>query len=526
MSGVGLIEIVSDSIAIVDASLKIYEAIEDASGPPRCFHHEAARLPVVQESRAVSTEEYEENKEQLPSAVCKTSAATCIHPANNMQVVRPSCLTGCTIAPIFAHLHQYRRPSVADTWKMHLWARLCLRCYIIAPLITIGLQGLITDLNGPLKIERNGYHSPSPKLIIQTNDTYVTKPFDRRGFEIAIICALPLEYDAVSLVFDEFWDEEGDIYRRAAGDENTYTTGRIGKFNVVLVLLSSVGKISVASAAASVRWSYPCLRLALLVGICGGVPRAQNGEEILLGDVIISNTIVQYDLFVHKRMLKDDMSPPNNDIRNLLTSFSTRRHRTQLQKRTAIFLRQLQLKAAEVDQDGIYHYPGSTHDQLFVPTHRHKHHNPPQCICHHCNTKADAVCESVLNTPCSALGCVEGRNRGQLIVRKRLESKRRLEESNDEKAQEPALYVGAIASGDTVMQSGEHRDQIAMRQDVIAFEMEGAGVWGVIPCIVVKGVSDYADSHKNNMWQNFAAATAAAALKAILERYIQPDKSV
>ena len=64
-----------------------------------------------------------------------------------------------------------------------------------------------------------------------------SRPSRREDFEIAIVCALPLEYDAVSLLFDEFWDGEGDQYGRAAGDVNYYTTGCIGKHNVVLALL-------------------------------------------------------------------------------------------------------------------------------------------------------------------------------------------------------------------------------------------------------------------------------------------------
>jgi hypothetical protein len=75
-----------------------------------------------------------------------------------------------------------------------------------------------------------------------------------------------------------------------------------------------------------------------------------------------------------------------------------------------------------------------------------------------------------------------------------------------------------------VMKSGVHRDRIAGKEGVIAFEMEGAGVWDEVPCIVVKGVCDYADSHKHKGWQDFAAATAASAAKAMLEQYIQSDK--
>lgn len=55
--------------------------------------------------------------------------------------------------------------------------------------------------------------------------------------------------------------------------------------------------------------------------------------------------------------------------------------------------------------------------------------------------------------------------------------------------------------------------------------MEAGGVWEDLPCIVVKGVCDYADSHQNKVWQNFAAATAAAGMEALLERLPQTDKS-
>lgn len=82
-----------------------------------------------------------------------------------------------------------------------------------------------------------------------------------------------------------------------------------------------------------------------------------------------------------------------------------------------------------------------------------------------------------------------------------------------------------MASGDTVLKSGEDRDRMAKKEGVIAFEMEGAGIWEEIPCIIVKGVCDYADAHKNKRWQDFAAATAAAAAKALLHRYPKTEKA-
>jgi len=73
------------------------------------------------------------------------------------------------------------------------------------------------------------------------------------------------------------------------------------------------------------------------------------------------------------------------------------------------------------------------------------------------------------------------------------------------------------------MKSGESRDRIAKERNVIAFEMEGAGIWDAVPCIVVKGVCDYADSHKSKLWQPFAAATAAVVAKAVLGKYPLSD---
>lgn len=89
----------------------------------------------------------------------------------------------------------------------------------------------------------------------------------------------------------------------------------------------------------------------------------------------------------------------------------------------------------------------------------------------------------------------------------------------------PQVFMGRVASGNAVMRSSEHRDAIARRHGVIAFEMEGAGAWDEVPCIVVKGICDYADSHKSKLWQNFAAASAASVAVAILDRYELADNA-
>ncbi|KAL2859987.1 5'-methylthioadenosine/S-adenosylhomocysteine nucleosidase family protein [Aspergillus lucknowensis] len=335
-----------------------------------------------------------------------------------------------------------------------------------------------------------------------------TRPSTRNEFEVAIVCALSLEFNAVSTLVDEFWDEDGEYYGRADGDTNIYTTGRIGKSNLVLVLLAGMGKVSAAAAAASFRSSYPGLRLALVTGICGGVPYLADSEELLLGDVVISKRIVQYDFgkqypdgFSTRTAVEDSLGRASKHIRNLLAVFETDLARDRLERKAAVYPQQIQDST-------------STHYQ-------HKHRRSAQCSCAETTDSSSSVCNESRTLSCDELGC----DRKYLVRRERLECKRQLEaEGRIKEAQAPSVYAGSIGSGDAVIKSGGDRDRIAKVHDLATFEMEGAGVWEEIPCIVVKAVCDYADSHKNKSWQHFAAAAAASTTKALLERYIQTGK--
>ncbi|KAL6823263.1 nucleoside phosphorylase domain-containing protein [Trichoderma camerunense] len=343
----------------------------------------------------------------------------------------------------------------------------------------------------------------------------------REDFHVAIICTLPLEYDAISLVFDQFWDEDGDSYGRAHGDTNRYTTGQIWKHNVVLALLPNIGTASAAGAAANFRSSYSAVKLTLLVGICGGVP-GTGPDEILLGDVVISKTVIQHTLgrqypnkFMTKDTVYDSLGRPNKDIRSLIASFETERGRRQLRQKAGQYLRDLQCAAIKERHRCSYRYPGVDEDKLFAASYHHKHRASQKCKC---NQESDGLCEEAAQALCSTLMCDEG----QLVRRERLLMKKDLELDD---AQCPEIFVGCVASGDTVMKSGEHRDRIARQRDIIAFEMEGAGIWDELPCSIIKGVCDYADSHKNKVWQPFAAATAASVMKAMLGRYALTEPS-
>ncbi|KAL6407229.1 Nephrocystin-3 [Ilyonectria robusta] len=356
----------------------------------------------------------------------------------------------------------------------------------------------------------------------------IPRPSSRDGFQIAIICALPAEYDAVYDSFDDRWDEMGKDLGKASGDPNRYVTGLMGDLAVVLVLLPGMGKANAASAAASLRSSYSNLKWALLVGICGAVPQV-DGAEVLLGDVIISRYVVQHDFgrqysdeFVPKKTIEDTLGRPNKEIRILNALLETRSGRDELEKRTAEFLQRLQAKVAKTKYRGMYDYPGTTNDKLFKKDYRHKHQDPNDCkICDACSSHVDPVCLKALEHTCAELKCSD---MGVDARGERFQERKQLEQQDSVAAQAPVVFMGGIASGDKVMKSAQHRDSISQFHKVIAFEMEGAGVWDEMSCIVVKGVCDYADSHKQKNWQNFAASTAASASKALLAGYFQANK--
>lgn len=80
-----------------------------------------------------------------------------------------------------------------------------------------------------------------------------------------------------------------------------------------------------------------------------------------------------------------------------------------------------------------------------------------------------------------------------------------------------SLHFGTIASRNQVIKDGETRDRLSAELgDILCFEMEAAGLMNDFPCLVIRGICDYPDSHKNKIWQPYAAVTAAACAKELL----------
>ncbi|KAM5386949.1 hypothetical protein ACJZ2D_000242 [Fusarium nematophilum] len=346
------------------------------------------------------------------------------------------------------------------------------------------------------------------------------RPKTRDDFDIAIICALPLEADTVVSLFDHDWEEDEDPnpYGKADGDPAAYSFGAIGRHNVVVAHLPGMGKVSSATIATFCRMSFRKIRLALVVGVCGGAP-AYKDQEVFLGDVIISDGVVQYDLgrrypdgFVLKDTLVDRLGRPDLEVRSLLAKLKLTKKRSRMQEKMGKHLSWLLTAESELD----IKYPGRSGDRLFPPDYRHKHQRPsPECKgeCLSWERRSDPVCENAPDLSCDDLGCW---NKELAPEFRRLGGG----EAEDDRPM-PAIHIGHYASGDIVLKDGQDRDGWKQKTGAIGFEMESAGAWDIFDCVVViKGVCDYADSHKSKGWQNYAAASAAACTKEFLRHWI------
>ena len=107
-----------------------------------------------------------------------------------------------------------------------------------------------------------------------------------------------------------------------------------------------------------------------------------------------------------------------------------------------------------------------------------------------------------------------GRRLVKIAVTLRSRNRERREDTS------PEIHYENIASGNQVIQHG--LDRLRDDLDVLCFEMEAAGLMPDFPCFVICGICDYADSHKNNEWQGYAAATASAFAKDLY--VIAPNK--
>ncbi|KAH8432790.1 uncharacterized protein LDX57_010417 [Aspergillus melleus] len=302
------------------------------------------------------------------------------------------------------------------------------------------------------------------------------KTLSHDDYTVGWICALPVELTAAKGMLDK----RHESLPQPANDNNNYVLGEITGHNVVIACLpiGEYGTTSAATVAAQMLLTFCQIRFGLMVGIGGGVPTT---EDIRLGDVVVSNPtdgyggVIQYDYgktisrgtFVRTGMLN---MPPQN----LRTATANLRSEHQMRpNRIPELVAEMSRKYPQMSE--LLEFDRSA-DDLYSANYTHISGND---TCSDCDRS------------------------------KSLKREPRL-------SQNPKIHYGLVASGNQVVKDAETRDRYAREMGIICFEMEAAGLMNHFPCLVIRGICDYSDSHKNKKWQAYAAATAAAYTKELL----------
>ena len=276
-------------------------------------------------------------------------------------------------------------------------------------------------------------------------------------------------------------DEEHQNLEQLPSDHNIYNLGSIGGHNIVIAGLAMAGSISAATVVAQMMTTFPNIRFGLLVGTGGGVPVKSDSGMVRLGDVVVSRPTgqhsgtIQFDhgkaeIDVFKRV--GALASPPRLLLSAALDLETQRERAYQDP----VMKNLQKIDTDVPGLRKYKYPGIELDHLYPSDYAHA--------------------DSTLS--CGDCGC---------------ESVRRIQRSPDddhERKSRVMVHMGTIGSSELLMKNGVIRDLLAREHGILCFEMEAAGALIDFPCLVIRGISNYSDSHKNDFWQGYAAATAAS----------------
>ncbi|KAL3479372.1 hypothetical protein BJX99DRAFT_222521 [Aspergillus californicus] len=305
------------------------------------------------------------------------------------------------------------------------------------------------------------------------------KTLRHADYTVGWICALPKEMAAATAMLDEV--HEGLPIQPS--DHNTYTLGKLGKHNIAIACLPSgiYGLASASTVAMHLLSSFQSIRFGLLVGIGGGIP--SDEVDIRLGDIVVGlptsrsthGGVVQYDLGKATIDGKFERTGTlNRPPQVLLTAIAKLRAIHQMGGTRILHYVDETAKTYPRIVGGCIHE--NREDRLFNADY---HHVRLRSTCDDCDSS-------------------------KIIKR------------SDRASREPAIHYGLIASGNQVVKDSRLRDRLGHELGAYCVEMEAAGLVDNYPCLVIRGICDYADSHKNKDWQRYAALVAAAYAKELL----------
>lgn len=314
--------------------------------------------------------------------------------------------------------------------------------------------------------------------LTQAQQHPMGKTLSHQDYTVGWVC--PLEVEQIAAV--AMLDEEHERLPQPPTDHNVYTLGSIAGHNVAIAGLHLAGNSPAATVVTQMRTTFPNLKFGMLVGIGGGVPvRTENGM-IRLGHVVVSKPTgghsgaVQYDhgkAKIGQFERTGALAPPPAVLLNAAQDLAVKRASS---RKDPI---QVNIKRIDTGIRGLrrYKHPGMSNDHLYKANYRHRE---PGLSCNECG------CDPAQRIP------------------------RPTDDDDDDDEPYVEVHRGTIASGELVVKDPVLRDKLAKEYGFLCFEMEAAGALADFPCIVIRGISDYCDSHKGDRWHGYAAAAAAA----------------
>lgn len=328
--------------------------------------------------------------------------------------------------------------------------------------------------------------NPSRQLTDTEPESEDLDMISAEDITVAIFCALPFESVAVKYTLDK----EFDCRPKTIGPRKyVYSFGLIGDHKVVIARPNQMGNVKAAQCAATVSQQFPNVRFALLIGIGAGIPSLSEGDLISSGskgsrpDIRLGDVAVSIPSDGHPGVVEYDYGKYEADGKFLLKGSLNKPHPILISADGAL------------QEDEIMN-KGRMRKTLKKITKQHKYAKPESN-----DVLFNKKSSHLTGNDCT--GCLNSTDKrtAQHVVN----------------SAEPVVHRGLILSGSGVVKNPE--DRLRLRRghaNAICFEMEAAGIVDEIPCLVVRGISDFADTNKDDRWHYYAAAVAAAYGKAIL----------
>lgn len=304
-------------------------------------------------------------------------------------------------------------------------------------------------------------------------------------YELAIITAIPDETEAILQTFKDFTPLPS---RRNNGlkfrELHVYVDEQEHAF--IHVQCSQMGNNASSIATAVLLERYPNIKEIIMCGIAGGIPDpvypAQGEREcghpnhVRLGDIVVSgDPIVQYDHIKAEVSANTYRYIPNNVSSNLKGCIS----------------------------------------DILLDVSLNKFDFHEYCEVHNSFPKRPKT-DEIYDYKVDDYGNVQALD--VLVEHPKKQPKRQ--------KGKPLIHLGKIGSANVLLKDPEIRDDLRDNDQIRAIEMEGAGVsdaaWNFgANYLVVRGIVDYCDGKKNDVWRKYSSFSAAVLTKKIIEKYFE-----